>query len=125
MDFLKPLAAAMTIFFLSPIQSVEAASKSSKQELALARDYVLAACLVERYKASPLEAEAQTWAGGLIEFGNLPIEAYSALAQFAKRAPAPSLEPNGVKLNIKGCVDLIHAPGFESQLKKTLAPYRR
>ena len=125
MDFLKPWAAALTTTLLLPCQTTLAAPTAAARELALARDYVLAACLVERYHAKPLEAEAQTWAGGLIESGNLPAEAWSALAQLAKHAPAPSLEPNGVKLYIQGCVDLIHAPGFESRLKKTLAPFRR
>ncbi len=125
MDFLKIFTVTSSIILLSSLQTAEAASSSSTRELALARDYVLAACLVERYKAKPLEAEAQTWAGGLIESGNLPVEAYSALAQLAKQAAAPSLEPNGVKLNIKACVDLIHGQGFELQLKKTLAPFRR
>jgi hypothetical protein len=125
MDFLKPWIVVTTITMLSPLQIANAASSSASRELALARDYVLAACLVERYKANPLEAEAQTWAGGLIESGNLPVEAYSALAQLAKRAATPSLEHNGVKLNIKACVDLIHGKGFDLQLKKTLAPFRR
>ena len=62
MGFLKSWATVLAITLLSPLQIVEAAPTSATKELALARDYVLAACLVERYHASALEAEAQTWA---------------------------------------------------------------
>ncbi|WP_338848509.1 hypothetical protein V8J88_06380 [Massilia sp. W12] len=120
MGFLKHLAHAICL--LSPALASAAVSGG---EYKLARDYVFAACLVERYKGSPLEAEAQTWAGGLIEAGNLPAEAYPVLAKLASRAPAASLEPNGVTLRIPGCVDLIHDKRFESLLKKTLTPFLR
>lgn len=125
MAMLNPWLLVAIIAVVVPFQQATAATGTPKRELALARDYVLAACLIERYRATPLEAEAQTWAAGLIESGTLAIGAYAALAKLVKRAAAPSLEPNGVKLNIAACMDLIHAPGFDAILRKTLAPYLR
>lgn len=102
-----------------------AGAAPDKGEFKLARDYVLAACLIERYRGKEIEAEAQTWAGAMIEAGKLPVEAYAALAQLAKKAGPGSLEPNGVKLDLKPCFDWVHNPAFEGELKKTLASFRR
>lgn len=124
MKFLK--AWLIVIFALASLPIAVAANRATPtREFNLARDYVLAACLIERYRGEPLDAEAQMWASGLVEAGSLSIDAYSALAKLAKKAPPPSIEPNGVKVYIKGCMDFIHAPAFQLQLNKTLAPFIR
>ena len=122
MALLKTLIViALTAITLTPF----AHPAKANRELELARDYVFAACMIERYRGEPLEREAQTWAGGLIEAGHLPPDAYPVLMRLAKRAPAASLEPNGVTIRIAGCYELIHGLGFDSLLKKSLAPFLR
>ncbi len=124
MALLKSLAIATGLLLAFPATTPAKPAKDDR-ELELARDYVFAACLIARYRGEPLEKEAQTWASGLIEAGHLPPAAYPALIQLAKRAPAASLEPNGVTIRIAGCHELIHEPGFKSLLKKSLAPLTR
>lgn len=124
MALAKSLAIATGLLLAFPA-STPAKPVKSDRELELARDYVFAACLIERYRGEPLEKEAQTWASGLVEAGHLPPAAYPALMQLAKRAPSASLEPNGVTIRIAGCQELIHAPGFNSLLRKSLAPFLR
>ncbi len=124
MALLKSLAFAASLLLAAPAITFAQPAKANR-ELKLARDYVFAACLIERYPGEPLEKEAQTWAGGLIEAGRLPPAAYPVLMRLAKRAPAASLEPNGVTLRIAGCLELIHDPAFAPLLKKSLAPFLR
>ena len=124
MAFLKTLTTATGLFLALPATAF-AQPDTTHRELELARDYVFAACLIDRYRGKPLEKEAQTWAGGLVEAGKLPPTAYPVLMRLAKRAPAASLEPNGVTIRIAGCLELIHDPGFDSLLKKSLLPFLR
>lgn len=98
---------------------VFAEPKISRQEFAIARNYVFAACVINRYKGSPLADEADAWASGLVEQGNLPAEMYSKLANLAQSAPMPEITRNGVSMKLQSCVEFIDSSKFEIQLKKT------
>lgn len=100
--------------------SIDAAPRIGARDLALARDYVLAACLIHRYPGTPLAAEAEAWAGGLVEQGGLAADAYPALAQFARTAPEPGTTRDGVSMRLQSCVDFVSARGFSDRLRKLL-----
>jgi hypothetical protein len=112
---LLPTAAML---FLST--TVIAAEQLTTSETAQARNYVLAACIMDRYAGMPLASEANAWAGGIVENGSLSAEAYPALAQLAKSAPAPGITQNGMTMRLQSCVDFINSTEFAIQLKSSL-----
>ena len=95
-------------------------SKFSSSDLALARDYVLAACVAERYTDTPLAVEANSWAGGLIERGNLPAAAYPALAHLAHGTPKPGINRDGITMRLQNCVDFVNTRDFPTRLRQVL-----
>lgn len=97
-----------------------APAKISAQDLALARDYVLAACVMDRYKGTSLAEEADAWAGGLVERGGLNADAYPALTELARKAPEPGVTQAGMPMRLQSCVDFVNAKGFSVKLKEAL-----
>ncbi len=106
------------ILFLST--TAIAAEKPTSSEMAQARNYVLAACIMDRYAGTPIATEADAWAGGLVENGSLSAESYTALAQLAKSAPAPGVTQNGMQMRLQSCIDFINSNELAMRLKKTL-----
>lgn len=97
------------------------AEKPTSSEIAQARNYVLAACILDRYTGTPIATEADAWAAGLVESGSLSAEAYPALAQLAKSAPAPGITQNGVTMRLQSCVEFINSKEFAIRLKNSLS----
>jgi len=89
-------------------------------ELALARNYVLAACVMARYAGSPLADEADAWATGLVERGSLPGIAYPALAELARSAPEPARTRDGTPMRLQSCMDFVHARDFGLRVQRAL-----
>lgn len=110
------VAGVLSIALMSTGAAKAGRSKISAHELALARDYVFAACVIDRYAGTPLAAEAEAWAGGLVEHGNLPANAYPSLARLALTVPAPGVTQNGTAMRLQGCFDFIHDSRFPDRL---------
>ena len=91
-------------------------------EMALARDYVLAACLIRRYPNSDLATEADIWASGLIESGRLRAEQYSKLADIARNsAPAPLSSKPGRPMLFESCLKLYNSADLPARIRAVLA----
>lgn len=108
------------IFLSSLANDAQASPKLSSRELALARNYVFAACVAHRYPNTPLASEADAWAAALVEQGSLRAEEYPALARWARNAPEPRTTRNGVAMRLQSCVDFVNARGFSSELQRLL-----
>jgi hypothetical protein len=93
----------------------------SVDEAALARDYVLAACLIHRYQGSTIAAEAEVWAQGLVEQGGVKADVYSQLADLARRtAPEPRLSKAGTPMLMQSCVQLYNSQALQVQIRRLL-----
>lgn len=71
-----------------------------------------------RYDGSPIASEADAWAAGAIENGNLSIENYAAIAALAKNAPVLGMTRDGVPMNLRGCFDFVNSNEFLANVKK-------
>lgn len=109
------LAAAATVAAAAPLRA---------GELAQARDYVLAACVMARYAGTPLAAEAETWAGGLVEQGTLPGAAYPALNDLVKAMPEPPHAKDGTPMRLQSCLALVGARDFPARVQRALRGLR-
>ncbi len=58
------------------VQTENAATEQSKQELANLQSYALSVCLARSYPEQKIAADADAAAAGYLETGTLPIEAY-------------------------------------------------
>ena len=101
-----------------------AAAPLRPAELAQARDYVLAACVIARYAGTPLAAEAEAWAGGLVENGTLPGAAYVALNDLVKTVPEPDRAQDGTPMRLQGCLAFVQARGFAVRVQRALKGLR-
>lgn len=86
--------------------------------LQMASDYVLAACLIQKYAGSTLAEEAEVWAQGLVEQGNLPADAYPKLTGLVSLAPEPEPSSTGKSMLMRSCVQLYNSPDAKAQIRK-------
>lgn len=100
------------------------ASALRPAELAQARDYVLAACPMARYPGTPLAAEAETWAGGVVEHGSLPGTAYAALNDLVKAVPEAPHAKDGTPMRLQSCFAFVQARDFPSRVQRALKGVR-
>jgi hypothetical protein len=120
----KPLAlrtstkAALALCLVGVAVSAPCESKSVSDQ-ALAREYVLAACIMDRYPNAEIAREAEVWAEGLVERGTVPAEAYGKLAELAHAdAPAPLQSRSGVRMLLQSCVELYDSPALAKKIAK-------
>jgi hypothetical protein len=105
------------------MSTADAAPRSKKlsTEAALARNYVFASCLIDKYSGSPLASEAEVWAGGLVEHGNIAADLYSELAQLAQTlAPTPQVSKNGTPMLMESCMALYNNPTLHEKIDRIL-----
>jgi hypothetical protein len=88
-------------------------------EVAIARDYVLASCLIKRYPGTPVAADAQVWAGGLIEQGHIDADSYARLAQLAVTEPA-AVSRDGARVPLLDCMTLYNDPKLPGRIAKAI-----
>jgi hypothetical protein len=117
------LVAAGVVSWLAQALAAEPqrARARATDDAALARQYVLAACLIKRYPNSPIAQEAETWAGGLVEHGNVPAEIYPKLAEIAeKRALPPQQSKSGMPMILQSCLQLYDSPALRTEIGRLL-----
>jgi hypothetical protein len=94
---------------------------NSVSDEALARDYVLAACIINKYPNSELAHEAEVWAEGLVQRGTGSALIYPKLAEIARTdAPAPLQSRSGVRMLMASCVELYNSPALKKKLAKLI-----
>lgn len=100
-----------------------AASKAVKHgnEEAMARDYVLAVCLIDKYAGSSIADEAEIWAQGLIASGGVSADVYARLAEIAhSSAPEPQQSRSGVRMLMQSCMALYNSPLVRTRIARTV-----
>ncbi|MEN9866620.1 MAG: hypothetical protein RL748_2210 [Pseudomonadota bacterium] len=114
------LLPAIFIAFATFTNTAHANAKPTPNALEQARNYVLAACIINRYPGTPLADEADAWASGLVEFGNFQAATYVTLAKLAKSAPPPGMAQQGFAMKLQNCVDFSNSKKLTIQLGKVL-----
>jgi len=114
------LALVLAGSFMPSTLRASAGDQVNFTELGLARDYVLAACVMDRYPKTPLADEADAWASGLVERGGLSADAYAKLARLAHDAPKAGVTRLGVEMRLQSCVDFVNSRKVREQLKSIL-----
>ena len=107
-----PFAAAATCTALA-----KPAPKPS--ELAMAKEYLFAACVSVQYKNKEIGKEAEVWAGGIVENGNQEAAVYGEVANLARAlTPPPENTMSGTPMRLKSCLRLYDSPDAAKKLKR-------
>lgn len=99
----------------------KSAGRASARDLTEARDYVFAACILDRYKGQPIAQEADAMAAGLVERGQLKGEVYPKLAALAREtAPEPQTSRAGIAMKLASCQALRDDPALPARIGRIL-----
>ncbi len=118
-------ALAVAVMFMAVAPWVRAQTGSGAtgpdSDLALARDYVLAACLIQKYPGTALAEEAEVWAEGLVEHGNIDAGIYPDLAEIARNdAPQPLVSRSGKTMLLQSCIQLYNSADLRDKISRLL-----
>jgi hypothetical protein len=98
----------------------------SNAQVNYAKQYVFAACVLEAYRNTPLESEAEIWAGGIVSSSDLPLAVFKPLSELAKKAPPPkSSKPDEVNrkstpMLMENCFNWHHSNTVSTAVQKLL-----
>jgi hypothetical protein len=88
------------------------------------KNWALSRCLGEVYHNDAVKKDAQATAGGFLEFGQQPIEAYEPLqavaSRYANRTYGSAI---GSDLNTMKCIDLFHSQELDRIVNRILNKY--
>ena len=110
-----------SVLFIAAAGACAALAKPAPKpsELALAKEYLFAACVSAQYKDKEIGKEAEVWAGGIVENGNQEAAVYGELANVARElTPTPENTMSGTLMRLKSCLRLYDSPDAAKKLKR-------
>jgi hypothetical protein len=83
------------------------------------KNFALSVCISDGYESEEVVKDSKAAAGGYLELGSFPIEAYDEAAALAKRFLAREYKGiRGEKLTLMKCIDLFHSKELDRIAKK-------
>jgi len=83
------------------------------------KNFALSVCISEGYGAEDVVKDSRAAAGGYLELGQFPIEAYEEAASLSKTFLAKEyLGKHGEKLTLMKCIDFFHSKELDQLAKK-------
>ena len=83
------------------------------------KNFALSVCISDGYKSDEVVKDSLAAAGGYVELGGFPIEAYEEAAALGKRYLAREyVGIHGEKLTLMKCIDFFHSKELEQVVKK-------
>ena len=83
------------------------------------KNFALSACVADGYKSDEVMKDSRAAAGGYLELGRLPIEAYEAAASLGKQFLAREYQSaSGEKLTLMKCIDFFHSKELDQLARK-------
>jgi Type VI secretion system (T6SS), amidase immunity protein len=83
------------------------------------KNFALSVCISDGYKSEEVVKDSLHAAGGYLELGSFPIEAYEEAQALGKRFLAKEYKGlNGEKLTLMKCIDLFHSKELDQLAKK-------
>jgi hypothetical protein len=83
------------------------------------KNFALSACIADGYKSEEVLKDSKAAAGGYLELGSLPHEAYEEAALLGRKFLAEEYQSiSGEKLTLMKCIDFFHSRELEQIAKK-------
>ncbi len=83
------------------------------------KNFALSTCIAQGYKSGEVTKDSSAAAGGYLELGSFPMEAYAEAASLAKKFLAKEYQgKHGEKLTLMKCIDLFNSGELEQLARK-------
>lgn len=83
------------------------------------KNFALSVCLSDGYKSEEVVKDSSAAAGGYLELGGFPMEAYEEAAALGKKFLAREYKSvHGEKLTLMKCIDLFHSKELDQLARK-------
>jgi hypothetical protein len=83
------------------------------------KNFALSTCIADGYKSDEVAKDSRAAAGGYLELGRLPIEAYEAAASLGKQFLTREYQSaSGEKLTLMKCIDFFHSKELHQLARK-------
>ena len=83
------------------------------------KNFALSTCIADGYKSDEVVKDSTAAAGGYLELGSLPFEAYEEATLLGKKFLAKEYQSiSGAKLTLMKCIDLFHSKELDQLAKK-------
>jgi hypothetical protein len=83
------------------------------------KNFALSTCIADGYKSDEVVKDSSAAAGGYLELGRLPFEAYEEAAALGKKFLAKDYQSiSGDKLTLMKCIDFFHSKELDQLAKK-------
>jgi hypothetical protein len=112
------------IAFLVALLLVDAEVANARVEYSAGqylKNFALSACIAQAYKSDEVVKDSRAAAGGYLQLGSFPYEAYEEAAALAEKFLAKEYQSaTGAKLVLMKCIDLFHSKELDRLTKKYL-----
>jgi len=83
------------------------------------KNYALSACIADGYKSDEVVKDSSAAAGGYLELGSLPLEAYTEASSLGRKFLAKEYQSSsGAKLTLMKCIDFFHSKELDRLANK-------
>ena len=83
------------------------------------RNFALSACIADGYKSDEVVKDSKAAAGGYLELGRLPNEAYDEAAALGRKFLTKEYQgSSSEKLTLMKCIDFFHSQDLEQLARK-------
>src|SRR5690606_22154418 len=103
---------------------VSSAERDPEKELKLIKSYALSQCIARAFPHTEITSDARASAGGYMEHGGLPVEAYEAVVALVDEKLRTTYRgKHGEALHTMKCVDLGYSAELEAVARKSIADF--
>jgi hypothetical protein len=120
---MMPRSAIFIVLSLLTAPQIALAEDASPRAIYSAAQYLknfaLSACIAEAYRSDEVKKDGSAAAGGYLELGSFPMEAYEEAAALGKKFLARTYRgKHGEALTLMKCIDLFHSTELEQVVRK-------
>jgi hypothetical protein len=83
------------------------------------KNFALSTCIADGYKSDDVVKDSNAAAGGYLELGSFPFEAYEEAASLGKKFLAKDYQgKSGEQITLMKCIDLFHSKELDQLAKR-------
>jgi hypothetical protein len=83
------------------------------------KNFALSTCIADGYKSDDVVKDSNAAAGGYLELGSFPFEAYEEAASLGKRFLAKDYQgKSGERVTLMKCIDFFHSKELDQLAKR-------
>ena len=112
---------AAIAFVVAPllVEAKDADVRVAYSPIQYLKNFALSTCIADGFKSDEVVKDSSAAAGGYLELGSFPMEAYEQAASLGKKFLAKEYRSiSGEKLTLMKCIDFFHSKELDQLAKK-------